>query len=134
MIQKKKAIDVITKQLNIEHDDDDEHDELYAKKFIPLKSNKTGKYNSVKKFWIVFTVDRYGREDYNVMYSELVIAPTKKKAIKIYINSKGFDTDDDYDSESEQGFFNKMDQLDAVNLKLITVKKSTNSKITKQNK
>lgn len=132
---KKKAIDVITKQLNIEHDDDDdddEHDELYAKKFIPLKSNKTGKCGPVKKFWIVFTVDRYGREDYNVMYSELVIAPTKKKAIKIYIDSKGFDTDDDYDSDSEQGPPNKMDQLDAINLKPIIIKKSTNSKITEQ--
>lgn len=77
---KQEAIDVITKQSDFEYDDDDE---LHAKKFIPLKSskfNKSGKSsksNSVKKYWIVFTVDRYGREDYNVMYSELVIAPTK---------------------------------------------------------
>ncbi|AKI79843.1 hypothetical protein QJ850_gp856 [Acanthamoeba polyphaga mimivirus] len=137
----KEAIDVITKQSDFEYDDDDE---LHAKKFVPLKSSessesnksskssKSSKSNSVEKIWIVFTVDRYGREDYNVMYSELVIASTKKKAIKIYIDSTGFDTDDDYDSDSEQGPPNKMDQLDAINLKPIIIKNSANSKITKQ--
>ncbi len=135
---KKQAIDIVTKQSNFEYDDDDE---LCAKKFVPLKSSKSSKSsksgkssgsNSVEKFWIVFTIDRYGREDYNVMYSELVIASTKKKAIKIYIDSTGFDTDDDYDSDSEQGPPNKMDQLDAINLKPIIAKKATHIKDNKK--
>ncbi|AEQ60288.1 hypothetical protein [Acanthamoeba polyphaga mimivirus] len=126
---KKQAIDIFTKQSDFKYNDDDE---LCAKKFIPLKSSKSGKSNSVEKFWIVFTVDRYGREDYNIMYSKLVIASTKKKAIKIYIDSTGFDTDDDYDSDSEQGPPNKMDQLDAINLKPIIAKKATHIKDNKK--
>ncbi|UFX99727.1 hypothetical protein QKC54_gp0995 [Megavirus baoshan] len=77
----------------------------------------------MSKYWLVYLGDDAGREAYCVFDSELVIADTKQEALDIYIKLTGFEYDeDDFDSEDERDDEEKkQDQLDAHELKPMTI-------------
>ncbi|AVL94417.1 hypothetical protein ma30 [Moumouvirus australiensis] len=77
----------------------------------------------MSKYWLVYLGDDAGRDAYNVFYSELVIANTKQEALNIYIKLNNFEYDeDDFDSDDKRDEDEKkLDQLDAHELKPMTI-------------